>query len=55
MVPYAHTLLADAHRSAGHIDEALNILEQLETARDPAEVRFVDRLIRSIRSKLSSC
>lgn len=52
MIPYAKTLLADAHRIAGHITETRALLCELAMERDPAEVRYVDVLIDRIAAKI---
>ncbi len=52
MLPYAHTLLADAYCSAGHVIEAADIIEELDKARNQNEIRYVDAYIAYVRDRL---
>ncbi len=54
MLPYALALLADAFCSAGHVVEGLDIVQKLEKARDPREIRYIDVLVARVRERLTA-
>lgn len=54
MLPYALVLLADAFCSAGHVVEGLDIVQKLEKAREPEEIRYIDTLLAQVRERLTA-
>jgi class 3 adenylate cyclase/tetratricopeptide (TPR) repeat protein len=53
MLPYAHTLLADAYCSAGDGVEGLEIIRDLENDPEFREIRYIDALTVTIRDRAS--